>query len=326
MTRPSLPERLLVGAHPRRTLALAGVHDDELRGPLWLRDRQGLFRWAGQPDDARSRVLRAAAALPAGAAIGGWAAAHLLGSSEFDGETATGKPVGVPLCLGRDQRCRRPGQELIWRSELLGEIVEVDGVPVTTPERTCFDLARRATDLRAAVTDVEAVLRSTPVDLSAVAAMASERARWLGRRQAAAALTHVVPGAESRRETALRLLWVLDAHLPAPEPNLEVFDLGGRFLGRVDLLDRDAALVGEYDGEHHAAAAQRAADEVRRERIEAAGLTVVRVTSPDLGEHRQRTVSRLRQAHRQGLQRDRSRDAWVARPRVERSVLGQHAG
>jgi very-short-patch-repair endonuclease len=89
-----------------------------------------------------------------------------------------------------------------------------------------------------------------------------------------------------------------------------VTDRDGTFLAEVDLLDPQAGLAGEYDGAHHAAADQRAVDHARAEQLEALGLMVVRVASPDLSQFRARTVQRLQRAHQQGLARDRRRDGW----------------
>ena len=323
----ALPSRLLTGAHTRAVLSCAGVSDHELRGPLWSSDRQGLWHWTPQAPDALNRVRRAAAALPEAAALGGWAAAAALGAAEFDGESESGELLPVPLCLGRHQRCRRVGPGVCWRSDLYDEVVDLGDLRVTSPERTCFDLARRADGLRAAVIEIETLLRYVRVDLQVVAQMLADRRRWLGRPQAANALRLAAAGAASKRETAFRLLWLLDAGLPEPEVNVEVTDLDGQLLGRVDLLAREAGLAGEYDGEYHSSAARRAADEVRVEGLVRAGLRVVRVTSPDLGPNRRRTAHRLQQAHREGLRRDRSKDRWMAQPSpIERSPLGRTAG
>jgi hypothetical protein len=53
--------------------------------------------------------------------------------------------------------------------------------------------------------------------------------------------------------------------------NQPVYDLSGNLLGVADLLDPDAGLVTEFDGQQHRERAQRRADNVREERLEAAG-------------------------------------------------------
>jgi very-short-patch-repair endonuclease len=98
--------------------------------------------------------------------------------------------------------------------------------------------------------------------------------------------------------------------------NATVTDDEGTVAGEVDLLDPAAGLAGEYDGGHHAPADQRAHDHARAERLEALGLTVVRLAAPDLSRFRSQTVQRLQRLHRRGLARDRTADRWSpARPR-----------
>jgi len=103
---------------------------------------------------------------------------------------------------------------------------------------------------------------------------------------------------------------VLDAKLPPPLVNRRIIHVDGYCLGEVDLLDLDAGLVGEYDGAHHAGAAQRSIDHGRREELQRAGLRVVQHTWADLGPNRALTIARLRRLREEGLRRDRSRDRW----------------
>jgi hypothetical protein len=49
----------------------------------------------------------------------------------------------------------------------------------------------------------------------------------------------------------------------------------------------------------------------REERLERAGLIVVRVEKSDLTKHRVRLAERIRSARADGLRRDRSRDRWT---------------
>ena len=45
----------------------------------------------------------------------------------------------------------------------------------------------------------------------------------------------------------MRLVWVLDAGLPAPLVNQHVGDERGRLLGKADIFDPVAGVFGEYD-------------------------------------------------------------------------------
>ena len=108
------------------------------------------------------------------------------------------------------------------------------------------------------------------------------RAGCRGVRRVSAALDLAGELSRSPNETRMRLVWVLDAGLPAPRVNQPVFDRGGRLLGIVDLLDVEAGLVGEYDGADHRGAARHAGDVGREDELRRAGLEVFRVTGPDL--------------------------------------------
>jgi hypothetical protein len=113
------------------------------------------------------------------------------------------------------------------------------------------------------------------------------------------------------------MAWVLAAALPVPEVNVDV-ESGGRFLGRPDLLDTEAGLVLEYDGAHHRGIRQHTEDNAREERLERAGLRVIRFTHLDLADEAT-CVRRLRLERSRRLGRDRSRETWsVARASARR--------
>lgn len=60
----------------------------------------------------------------------------------------------------------------------------------------------------------------------------------------------VVPNAESAMESRLRIL-LIEAGLPAPEVQVNLYSANGEFLARADLFYKDAGLVIEYDGGTH---------------------------------------------------------------------------
>ena len=86
-----------------------------------------------------------------------------------------------------------------------------------------------------------------------------------------------------------------------------------------NLLQPESALVIEYDGagwssgrQHgHRDRDQHREDNQREERLERAGLVVVRVDKADVTQHRTALAARLRAAQADGLGRDRSRDRWT---------------
>lgn len=116
-----------------------------------------------------------------------------------------------------------------------------------------------------------------------------------GARAVRRALALIREGAESRRETLLRLA-LAAAGLPEPELQVELFDGRGR-IGRVDLLFRQWRVVVEYEGDHHRTdRVQWDRDLIRCERLAAAGWTVVRIAAASFDTDPLDCVDRVRRA------------------------------
>ncbi len=83
-------------------------------------------------------------------------------------------------------------------------------------------------------------------------------------------------------ESILRLL-LLDGGLPTPEVNINIYDVFGVHLARVDLLFRAVKVVVEYDGDQHRTNhAQFARDVQRGSDLAASGYLVLRFTASDV--------------------------------------------
>ena len=336
---PDLPAHLLTGAHAPSSWAAVGVARHELRQALGRREYRGRHAWAAtDPAHPRQRALAAASLLPDDVgAVGGWAAAFLLGATTLDGTTPAGEPVNPLLCLPGSRRVRRAGVRVL-RSELFDrDVVQLTGASearVTSPVRTVFDLARTAESLADAVTFVDAMARNG-VRPSDVEAYAVEHRGWKGVPQVRRAAELASSRTRSPAETRLRMLWQLDAGLPPPLVNATVLDRHGQSRGEVDLLDAGLGLVGEYDGSPHSDAGARSVDAVKQEALERVGLVVVRATAVDMRpRHRRRTVWRLREAAKRA--RGLPPGDWTAVERpipplplasyTEWSAPSQHAG
>ncbi|WP_454051289.1 hypothetical protein [Cellulomonas sp. Marseille-Q8402] len=290
----------------------------------YVRAARGVHAVAGADlEDPDIRIAVAATGAPAAVTLGGWAAArlhekHVLAHRarerrrqhpgrrvteelpSFDGAPASGRgPVLLPVLLLAPPEVRvtaRHGQRLLRSAVLPGERTQVAGLPVTTPLRTAFDLARTV-DVEDAVVGLDRLRALGLLDASELDELLRERRGWKGVRAARRALAVSADGVESPQESRMRLLW-LAAGLPTPRCNAVVLDGDGRFVARVDLLDEGSGLVGEYDGAVHAAADRRSADADRQERLHALGLEVIRATSVDLATptSRARWQARLRTA------------------------------
>lgn len=132
-----------------------------------------------------------------------------------------------------------------------------------------------------------------------------------GVRQARCAVELTDPASGSPGESRLRVCYRREAGLPKPLVNVPLFDRTGALLGIADLFDDVAGLVAEYDGALHRGRRQHHADNLREERLESAGLTVVRVYSLDLDAHRDLLIGRLRDGWQRGMRRDRTSDRWT---------------
>lgn len=119
-------------------------------------------------------------------------------------------------------------------------------------------------------------------------------ARGLNRARRALALVRI--GAESPRETLLRLLII--RALPEPVLQHEVFDAAGSFVGRIDLSWPHLRLGIEYDGEHHQDPQQRARDSVRLAKLRAEGWHIIVVTRDDLVDGGAELLRRIAAAYR----------------------------
>jgi hypothetical protein len=159
------------------------------------------------------------------------------------------------------------------------EICLVEGISVTTPVRTAVDLARRY-PLSTAVAAVDALARATRISVDEILAAAVQPGRH-GMARARKALTLVDPGAESPRETWLRLV-IIRAGFPRPETQVPVYNEFGVLIGEVDLGWRQMRIAVEYEGKHHRMSRAAFDRDIRRmdELIEQ-GWTVVRVTASD---------------------------------------------
>ncbi len=126
-----------------------------------------------------------------------------------------------------------------------------------------------------------------------------EAALAAGRRAGAAelraALGRVRTGASSRTETWTRLTLV-DAGLPEPLLDVDVFDDVGRFLACVDMAYPRWRIAVEYEGTHHSSGTQWESDVDRYAGLEAAGWRVIRVTRSILFRTPATLVGRVRGA------------------------------
>ncbi|ETB31522.1 hypothetical protein [Mycobacterium avium] len=203
--------------------------------------------------------------------LAGLAAAALHGSSWIDDD----QPIELIW------RNPHPPAGVITRNQRLepDEITRVAGLPVTTPARTAFDLARQR-PRGEAVARLDALMRATPFSTAEVLMLAERRPRARGLRKLRAALPLVDPGAASPKETWLRLL-LIDAGIPVPATQIPV-QQNWRLIAVLDMGWEDYLVAAEYDGDHHRTnRRQYARDQARLRTLQELGWIVVRVIAED---------------------------------------------
>lgn len=215
----------------------------------------------------------------------GWAALRLHGGGYFDG-TVNGKELlPVPLVVPPGTALRRTTGVEVHRERLdRSEVTVRHGVRCTSPARAAFDAARRAGDLRAAVAVLDMARAPGLITLAEFRDFLTDKAGWPGIRRVVRAADLSEARTRSPKETALRLIWCLDAQLPRPRCNWPVADAAGCFIGSPDLLCEELGVVGEYDGAEHRSR-RRQRDDVRRDHaFRRSGLVPFRVVGADVDD------------------------------------------
>lgn len=220
------------------------------------------------------------------AVVAGAAAAAIHGSKWVDG--------GVPIELISPNT--NPPKGIIARNDALldGEMVRRRGLPVTSVARTAFDIGRRG-PTATSVMRLDDICRTTGLSIAAIAEVADRHAGARGVVHLRRVLDLVDSGAESPKETWLRLL-IIEGGIPAPTTQIRVVD--GGWSARLDMGWEEVKVAVEYDGDHHRTDRRQYVRDVRRmERLQHLGWIVVRVVAEDrpgeiLGRVRQALASR----------------------------------
>jgi hypothetical protein len=190
---------------------------------------------------------------------------------------------------------RRPAPGVrVWEERIeADEVALVDGMRVTTPARTALDLARRhPTD--AAVAAIDALIQATDLKTADVELLVDRYRGRRGMKGARAALELVDGGAQSPKETWLRLLLV-SAGFPRPQTQIPVINEWGWAEFYLDMGWEEIKVAAEYDGEQHQTSRYHYVKDVRRlEKLERRyGWIVVRVVAED---HPDDIIRRVAQA------------------------------
>jgi hypothetical protein len=200
----------------------------------------------------------------------GLSAAAVLGTKWLD--------AAEPAELRRPDRHSPPG--IVVRSYDLHsrETRVCNGIRITSPERTAFDIGR-SMPVNRSIPILDALAQATNVKVADVWSLAAAKPGSRGIRRLRSALTLVDGGAESPQESRVRLLLVA-AGLPPPETQIEFTDEFGMARIRVDMGWREWRVAVEYDGvQHWSDRYQRSWDIDRIAMLDELGWAVVRVSA-----------------------------------------------
>jgi Transcriptional regulator, AbiEi antitoxin len=284
------------------------------RGQL-IRLARGVYvpaeRWEGTGTDAARRraTIRAVAATHA---VTGSRASHT--SAALLADLPVWDLPDRPCLTVRprftgDSRCAHLHRATLDRAHLVGTA----GVPRTSIARTVLDIAREH-GVDDAVVVGDAALHEGMVVVEQLVRVAEFCAGWPGSRRALAVLELLDDRSESPLESVSRIR-LAGVGVPAPEPQVDIFDAHGLFLGRLDFYWDEFGVAGEVDGKakYGESPVETVWREKRRQgRMEDTGLIFVRWGRPDL-EAMNRLAARLRTGFARGARRPRSDREWVVR-------------
>lgn len=185
-----------------------------------------------------------------------------------------------PAELIHDNHHRLPG--LLTRTSAFepDEIQDIDDVPVTIPARTALDLACWYPTM-VAVPAIDALARATDLKLADAERLTRRYRGRRGLRRARVSLDLVDAGAESPKESWLRLI-LIRGGLPRPQTQIRVYDDPTGMVAYLDMGWEDLKVAAEYDGEHHRSdPRQYRYDAKRHEMLQRQGWIVVRVLAGD---------------------------------------------
>lgn len=204
-------------------------------------------------------------------------------------------PNDLPAELAHANQPSPPGI-LIHRGTIADdEICLRQSIDCTAPARTAYDIGRRMPALDTAIIRIDALLNATWCSAEEVERIADCYPGARGMRQLRSALDLVDGGAESPKETELRLLLVRDG-LPRPVTQIRV---GRR---RIDMGWPEWKVGVEYDGEQHFSNPDDYADDIERlEFLAAQGWIIIRVSARQLRYARDEILRRVRRALAQYL-------------------------
>lgn len=177
----------------------------------------------------------------------------------------------------------RPPDGIITRNEHFAydDVMEMHDMAVATPQRAAYDLGRHM-PRDAAVIHLDALARATGLAADHVTPLIERYKGARGIRRLRTAIDLMDGGAQSPKETWLRLL-LIDAGYPRPATQIPVLDGSGHPFAYLDMgWEEDLMITVEYDGDHHRTdRIQYAWDVKRLRRLQQIGWHHIKVIAED---------------------------------------------
>ena len=213
----------------------------------YIRLHPGVFAIAGSPQSVRQRIISAVLSFPALAAASHQTAAEMWGLTQRGITT-------VEIVTTRWDRVHRPDVKVHESLDLLDQdVVELDGIPVTTPVRTIVDLG--ASNRWIVESALEQGIRRGLFTLSQVEELVARVGRR-GRRGVGV----IRPLLDARRQWDTATESALEDEfrktlskrgLPVPQTQFVVRNSSGRFVCRADFAYPAERILIELDSEAH---------------------------------------------------------------------------
>jgi hypothetical protein len=291
-----------VGTRPYRPSRLAGqmflgsqaideglLTRHQLRSRAWLRLRNDVYADARFELTHELACRAAAMRLPGEAVIGGASAAYLYGVDH-----AARPHDDIDVILPWKARIPRLRGLRVHTLDLdPEETAEHAGLRLTTPRRTCWDLAGWA-EMTSAVATIDALLHAGLLDADQLAGDLAAHQGQRGSRLAERVFGMVDAAAQSPQESRLRVRLVL-AGLPRPVAQFEIRLAGGQVY-HPDLAWPEFQVALEYDGLWHADAEQFHRDRRRLNQLQTAGWLVLHATTQRLSSDFPTLLKEIRSA------------------------------
>ncbi|WP_346039578.1 DUF559 domain-containing protein [Actinomadura chokoriensis] len=269
----------------------AGVTAQQLRSRLYRHVLHDVYAPASLDDSIQVRCDAAALILPPDAVFCGVTAARLYGVPVPDKDLRV--HAAVPATASTVPRIKQ--LKLHGYAIPAGQVRKEKGRRVIGPERLFLELAASVPRIDLIIAG-DHLLRQQISTRELLNAFLKDCYRRRGVRKARLAMTHLEPRSDSPPETRLRML-IVDAGLPRPVANQDVFNDWGVWLARPDLSYPAVKIAIEYEGLHHQQDYGQYSRDIERDgRLIDDGWVVIRVNKDGLFRNPRQVVNRIRKA------------------------------